>query len=52
MIHGMLLTGFFRNLGGSALPSGNGEGIIETRETNFEKEVQVVASAHSSDEAR
>ena len=49
LIHGMLLKGFFRNLGGPV--SSSVKGYLEPRQRGFEDEVQVVGSIHSTKEA-
>ena len=49
IVHGMLLKGFFRNLGGPV--SSSVRGYLEPRQRGFEDEVQVVGSIHSTKEA-
>ena len=49
IVHGMLLKGCFRNLGGP-VPS-SGKGYLEPRQRGFEDEGQVVGSIHSTKEA-
>ena len=49
IVHGMLLKGFSRNLGGP-VPSSD-KGVLKTEGTRVEDEAQVVGSTHSTDEA-
>ena len=49
IVHGMLLKGFSRNLGGPV--SSSDKGVLKTEETRIEDEVQVVGSTHSTDDA-